>query len=292
VRPTAEAKNIALHVWLDPQAGSISGDAERLQQVVWNLLTNAVKFTPEGGKVQVRLERTPSHLEITVSDSGKGIDPSFLSSVFDRFRQADQTSTRAHGGLGLGLSIVHQLVELHNGTVHAESGGEGQGATFVVQLPLSLAVSEKPLLLHSDSTAFESVTPECLPRLEHLQVLVVDDERDTRDLLRTILERCGSQVRTAASAKEAIGVLQQWKPDVLVSDIGMPQEDGCALMRKVRQLKAEDGGAIPAIALTAYVRKEDEVRALNAGFQVHLPKPIEPSALIDTVADLANAPKT
>lgn len=286
VRPSAEAKNIEIQAWLDPQAGSISADSERLQQVVWNLLANAVKFTPAEGKVQIRLERTQSHLEITVSDSGKGIDAAFLSAVFDRFRQADQTSTRAHGGLGLGLSIVHQIVELHDGTVRAESGGDGQGATFVVQLPLTItALNKAPQ--NNNASDEESAPLECLPQLERLQVLVVDDEKDTRDLLRTILEGCGSHVRTAGSAAEALDVLQHWKPHVLVSDIGMPGEDGCALIAKVRTLQPKDGGAVPAIALTAYVRKEDEARALDAGFQVHLPKPIEPAALIGIVADLA-----
>jgi PAS domain S-box-containing protein len=286
IRPAAEAKNIRLQALLDPQAGPVSGDPARLQQVVWNLLTNAAKFTPKGGRVQVRLERVNSHVEITVSDTGQGIAPEFLPHVFDRFRQADQTYTRAHGGLGLGLSIVRQLVELHGGTVQAESAGIGQGATFIVELPVMVAHRklEQPERRHPTSGGDAAL--ECPPSLAGLRVLVVDDEADTRVLLRAMLERCGSEVMTAASAAEALELFEQSRPDVLVSDIGMPEADGYALISRVRRLEAGRGGRVPAIALTAYARAEDRVRALRAGFQVHVPKPIEPVELVTVVASL------
>jgi signal transduction histidine kinase/ActR/RegA family two-component response regulator len=285
-RPTAEAKQIRLQTVIDPQAGPVSGDTDRLQQVVWNLLTNAIKFTPKGGRVQVRLERINSHVEITVSDTGRGISAEFLPHVFDRFRQADGTTTRTHGGLGLGLSIVRQLVELHGGTVSAESAGEGQGSSFTVQLPVLVTRREvfKPERRHP--TAGGSISFDCPPSLKGLRVLVVDDEQDTRDLLRAVLEQCGSEVITAASAAEALEAFQQSKPDVLISDIGMPEEDGYELIWKVRALETGLGKRVPAIALTAYARVEDRVRALTAGFHVHVPKPIEPVELVAVVASL------
>jgi len=286
VLPAAEAKNIRLQVLLDPQVGPVSGDAARLQQVVWNLLTNAIKFTPKGGRVQIRLERVNSHVEITVSDSGKGIDSEFLPHVFARFRQADQKSTRAHGGLGLGLSIVRQLVELHGGSVHAESEGDGQGATFVVQLPLMVMRREVKKQERRHPTTGGGMVLDCPTQLDNLRVLIVDDEEDTRELLRVVLEQCGSEVVTAGSAMEALVALEKSKPDVLISDIGMPEEDGYALISKVRALSAMRGGKVPAIALTAYARTDDRVRALMAGFQVHLPKPIEPVELVAVVASL------
>ncbi|HZH33099.1 MAG TPA: ATP-binding protein [Pyrinomonadaceae bacterium] len=291
LRPTAEAKDVRLQPLLDQQAGLVSGDSDRLQQIVWNLLSNAIKFTPKGGRVQVRLERVDSHVEIIVSDTGKGIGAEFLPHVFDRFRQADGTSTRRHGGLGLGLSIVRQLVELHGGTVGVESDGEGRGATFYVQLPLLLARRKTdagaPARRHPTAGG-NGVSFDCPPTLEGLRVLVVDDETDTRHLLRTVLERCGSEVTTAASAAEALAAFTQSKPDVLISDIGLPEEDGYELICKLRAAEAAGaGGRIPAIALTAYARVEDRVRALNAGFQVHVPKPIEPVELLAVVASLA-----
>jgi len=260
--------------------------------VIWNLLTNAVKFTPKEGRVQVRLERVNSHVEIIVTDTGQGIEAEFLPHIFDRFRQADQTSTRAHGGLGLGLSIVQQLVELHGGMIHAQSAGAGQGTTFVVQLPLMAAhhAPEQEDRRHPTArnlTRSQNSLFDCPPQLEQLRILVVDDEADTRALLCAILESCGSQVMTAASAAEAMQMLEQGPPDVLVSDIGMPGEDGYSLIGKVRAWEAQHGGRVPAIALTAYARVEDRVRALMAGFQVHVPKPIEPAELIAVVASLA-----
>ena len=291
VRPAADAKNVRLQVLLDPSAGQVSGDSDRLQQVVWNLLTNAVKFTSKGGRVQVRLECINSHVEIVISDTGQGIPPEFLPYVFDRFRQADQNSTRTHGGLGLGLSIVKQFVEMHGGTVGVDSAGEGQGTTFTVALP-RLAVRREQQTTQrvhptADTATLAALPLDCPPSLEGLHVLVVDDEADTRDLLRAILERCGSRVSTAASAAEALTLLETSKPDVLLSDIGMPNEDGYTLIREVRAREAlEKLNHIPAIALTAYARVEDRVRALKAGFQVHVPKPIEPVELTAVVASL------
>lgn len=293
VRPAAEAKHIKLQVLIDPSTGQVSGDSDRLQQVVWNLLTNAVKFTPKGGRVQVRLECVNSHVEITVSDSGQGIPPEFLPFVFDRFRQADQNSTRIHGGLGLGLSIVKQLVEMHGGTVSAGSAGERQGTIFTVALPRLVVRHDRQTTqrVHPTANTSEPATPspDCPPPLEGLHVLVVDDEADTRELLRAVLEGCGSQVSTAASAAEALTLLETTKPDVLLSDIGMPNQDGYALIRAVRAREArENSNRIPAVALTAYARVEDRVRALKAGFQVHVPKPIEPVELTAVVASLVN----
>jgi signal transduction histidine kinase/CheY-like chemotaxis protein len=289
VRPAAEAKNIRLQSVLDPAAGPILGDFERLQQIAWNLLSNAIKFTPKGGRVQVGLKRINSHVEIIVTDTGQGISAEFLPYVFDRFRQADNSITRTFGGLGLGLAIVRQLVELHGGTVHVESPGEGQGAMFTVNLPL-MAVSPKasePEWVHP--TVGGSVPFDYSPRLDGLRILVVDDEADVRELITYILEACGTEVLAAASADEAIAALTRSSTaiDVLISDIGMPDEDGYTLLRRVRALKPENGGKIPAIALTAYARTEDRRTALLAGFQCHIAKPVEPAELIAVVANLA-----
>ncbi|HVF27723.1 MAG TPA: ATP-binding protein, partial [Pyrinomonadaceae bacterium] len=289
VRPAAEGKGIRLQTLLDPKAGPVSGDPDRLQQVIWNLMSNAVKFTPKGGRVQVRLERINSHVEITVSDTGCGIAPEFLPHVFDRFRQADQSHTRIHGGLGLGLAIVRQLIELHGGTVHAHSLGEGQGAAFTVSLPLL------PIRAETTREGEERVHPaaetgaplDCPPQLDGLHVVVVDDEPDTRDLLVAVLTGCGARVRAAGSSAEALALIEEEKPDVLVSDIGMPGENGYELITKVRQLLARRGDKVPAVALTAYARVEDRVRALSAGYQVHIPKPVEPVELITAVSSLA-----
>jgi signal transduction histidine kinase/ActR/RegA family two-component response regulator len=294
LRPTAEAKAIRLQSILDPQAGPVSGDTDRLQQVVWNLLSNAIKFTPKGGRVQVRLERVDSHIEIVVSDSGKGISAEFLPHVFDRFRQADGTSTRKHGGLGLGLSIVRQLVELHGGAVSVESDGEGHGATFIVQLPqmvtrrqTSAAAAAAARPRRQPAAGGKHFSFDCPPSLKGLRILVVDDEPDTRRLLRTMLEQCGSEVTTAGSASEALAAFAESRPDVLISDIGMPGEDGYELIGKLRATETGRlAERVPAIALTAYARVEDRVRALNAGFQVHVTKPIEPVELLAVIASL------
>lgn len=290
VRPAAEAKEIRLQILLDTKAGPISGDADRLQQVFWNLLNNAVKFTPKHGRIQVRLERVNSHLEITVSDNGKGVEADFLPYVFDRFRQADQATTRRQGGLGLGLSIVRQLVEMHGGTIRVESEGEDKGSDFIINLPRLAAAKrlEKEADRVHPTSARDFVSLDCAPELTGLRVLAVDDEPDARELLREVLQTCGSEVVTAGSAAEALSVLDNEKFDVLISDIGMPVEDGYTLIKKIRARPADKGGRIPAIALTAYARVEDRVRALTAGFQIHIPKPVEPVELIAVVASLAN----
>jgi PAS domain S-box-containing protein len=291
VRPAAEAKEIRLQKVLDPQAGPVSGDPDRLQQVVWNLLSNAVKFTPRGGRVQVRLERVTSHIEVTVSDTGRGISTDFLPFLFDRFRQEDGTPSRKYGGLGLGLAIVRHLVELHGGTVSAESSGEGQGATFRVSLPLMIVSQLVGVLAGGltrvHPTAGQSLPFDSSPVLENVRVLVVDDEPDAREILTVILEQCGAQVKAVGSAPEAWEALQGWKPRVLLADIGMPGEDGYALIRRVRALPPEQGGNTPAAALTAFARTEDRVRALSAGFQIHVPKPVEPAELVAVVQNLA-----
>jgi PAS domain S-box-containing protein len=279
VRPAAEAKGMQLQSFLDTAVGPISGDPDRLQQIVWNLLSNAVKFTPRGGRVQVRLERINSHVEIIVSDTGQGISREFLPHVFDRFRQADSSSTRAHGGLGLGLAIVRHLVELHGGSVRAESPGEGQGATFIVRLPVALIHQARGPL---KSAAKEEPSLKSTPDLRGLSVLLVDDEVDTRELLTAMLEQYGAEVKSAASAAQALDMLEEWRPSVLVADIGMPDEDGYDFIKKVRAR----GIQIPAIALTAYARSEDRLRALAASYQMHVSKPVEPVELAVVVASL------
>ena len=284
VRPAAEAKEIRLRKILDPHAGPVSGDPTRLQQVVWNLLNNAIKFTSKGGRVDVLLERVNSHLEITVHDSGVGIKPELLPVIFERFRQADSSTTRSYGGLGLGLSIVKSLVELHGGTVRAKSAGEGQGATFVVALPLApIRIGEQ----REHPTTPKPTALECaLIDLAGVKVLVVDDEPDARQLFGRLLTQCNAEVRTAASANEGLDQLRAFRPDVLVSDIGMPHMDGYEFIRQVRRLPPEEGGKTPAIALTAFARSEDRTRAMIAGFQVHISKPIEPPELLATIGSL------
>ena len=297
VRPAAEAKNVRVLAVLDPMAAPVSGDPNRLQQVFWNLLSNAVKFTPKGGRVQAVLKRVNSHLEVDVIDSGEGIDGEFLPFVFDRFRQADASSTRGHGGLGLGLSIVKQLVELHGGSVRVKSGGRGQGATFTVALPLTVLHPEppdvEPVRRHpkGDHDGM-GIDPDACSQVKGLRVLVVDDEADARKLIGRLLKECDARTTTAGSAEEAVTLLREAAQDgrgfdVMVSDIGMPGEDGYALIRRVRQMPAEEGGDVPATALTAYARSEDRLRVLRAGYQMHLSKPVEPAELIAVVASLA-----
>ena len=288
IRPAADAKGIRLQLILDPAAGPISGDADRLQQIVWNLLTNAVKFTPKGGRIQVTLQRIDSHVEIIVTDSGVGISKEFLPFVFDRFRQADASTTRLHGGLGLGLSIVRQLVDLHGGSVSVSSEGEGKGSTFTIMLPFVGVVSDhnEPDPVHPVQSD-ESNSFEGLPSLDGLKILVVDDEADTRELIREVLRECGSEVITSGSAAEALVALEQHKPDILISDLGMPDEDGYSLISKIRALPSERGGQIPAAALTAYARAEDRMRVLRSGFQFHLPKPVDSAELVTVIASLS-----
>jgi PAS domain S-box-containing protein len=287
IRPAADAKDIRLQAVLDPAAGQIHGDGDRLQQIVWNLLTNAVKFTPKGGRIQVKLKRIDSQVEIVVSDSGVGISKDFLPYVFDRFRQADASTTRIHGGLGLGLSIVHQLVDLHGGSVSVSSEGEGKGATFTISLPFGVTSSEKEGEPANPVPTDEVNTMEGLPSLVGLKVLVVDDEADTRELIREVLKECNAEVILSRSAAEALEALEQYQPDILISDLGMPDEDGYSLISKIRALPAERGGHVPAAALTAYARAEDRMRVLRSGFQFHLPKPVDSAELVTVVASLA-----
>lgn len=284
VRPAADAKGIRLQAALS-SGGLVMADPQRLQQIVWNLLSNAVKFTPKGGRVQVVLTRRDSSVEIAVADTGVGIAKQFQPFVFDRFRQADGGTTRSQGGLGLGLSIVRQLVEMHGGTVSVLSEGEGHGAAFSVCLPLAATRPKEPSSPPSQHTALDRRI-ECPPELVGLRVLLVDDEDDTRDMLRTLLEGCGARVRSAPSVAHAMDLFAEEPPDVLLSDIGMPDEDGYSFIGKVRRLPAASGGTVPAIALTAYARSEDRTRALLAGFSTHVPKPVEPTELLAVIASM------
>lgn len=280
VRPAATAKDIRLNATLDSSA-MVMGDAGRLQQVVWNLIANAVKFTPKGGKIAIVLEVVDSSIVITVRDQGRGIAPEFLPYVFERFRQADGATTRRHGGLGLGLSIVKHLVELHGGVVTAESEGEGKGATFRVVLPVSL--TRHPASLPTD----ERDDFDCPKELEDLEILVVEDEDDTRDLLREILTGCGAKVEVAASVKDGLEAFTRHVPAILISDIGMPHEDGLSFIKRIRALPESEGGRVPAIALTAFARTEDRTQALRSGFRAHVPKPIDVGELLAVIASLA-----
>jgi PAS domain S-box-containing protein len=287
VRPAAEAKGVRVQKVIDTGPISIPGDPVRLQQVVWNLLSNAIKFTPRGGRVQIRSERVNSHLEIVVSDTGQGISPDFLPHVFDRFRQADQKTSRQHGGMGLGLAIVRHLVEMHGGTVSANSEGEGKGATFTVSLPIAPIYQVDSSAGRVHPGARDLLPPnDVTDRLDELKILVVDDEADTRELLRQGLEYCGATVSVAGSAAEAVEALMAQTPDILISDIGMPGVDGYDLIRQVRRLPATNGGKIPAIALTAYTRTEDRLQALRAGYDMHVPKPVELAELVAVAASV------
>ena len=291
MRPSVEAKQIRLSQTLDTRAGAISGDPQRLQQIVWNLLSNAVKFSPKGGAVRVLLERIESHIELTVSDNGQGMAPEFLSAAFESFRQADGSASRRHGGLGLGLAITKHLVELHGGTIHAHSDGVDKGASFTVKIPLAAAQargSERPPRSERPDALGELVAP---PELVRLRVLVVDDEHDSRELIGDLLTNCGAIVRMAASTPQALEELDAFRPDVIVSDIGMPGEDGYAFMAKLRARPKERGGVTPAAALTAYARAEDRRRALHSGFQMHVAKPVELDELLTVVATLARMSK-
>ena len=288
VRPAADAKGVRVQKVMDTGPVSIPGDPVRLQQVVWNLLSNAIKFTPRGGRVQIRSERVNSHLEIVVSDTGQGISPDFLPHVFDRFRQADQKTSRQHGGMGLGLAIVRHLVELHGGTVTATSDGEGTGATFTVTLPITPIYQ-----IDSSGGRVHPAARDLLPpddgtdRLDGLEILVVDDEPDTRELLKQGLEYCGATVRVAGSANEAVDALVVSVPDILISDVGMPGIDGYDLIRQIRDLPRERGGSVAAIALTAYTRTEDRLQALRAGYDMHVPKPVELAELVAVAVSVA-----
>lgn len=284
--PAAAAKKIKLVRKFEVGPESISGDATRLQQVIWNLLNNAIKFTPSGGEVTVKMTREDTQLEISVSDNGEGIDPDFLPHVFERFRQQDSSTDRRHQGLGLGLSIVKQLIELHGGSVRAKSEGAGLGSSFIVTIPLAngyVRRAAEPLAPRKEDEAPHVEAP---PSLLGVKVLVVDDDNDARELLRSILAHHGASVRTAASAAEAIKEFSSTPPQILVSDIGMPGEDGYELIRKIRALDDQGGRRVPAVALTAFARSEDRRRAIGAGFNMHLSKPVEPAELLTIVASL------
>ncbi|MFY9557398.1 MAG: ATP-binding protein [Blastocatellia bacterium] len=287
VQLAAESKGIQLEVRLDPSARHVSGDSGRLQQIVWNLLSNAIKFTPSGGRVEVRLEHVDSDIQIRVSDTGQGISPDFLPFIFDRFRQADGTSTRRHGGLGLGLAIVRHLVELHGGSVFADSPGEGQGATFTIRFP-QLGANERVGARKKIDTG--SLRPfESVPSVAGLRVLLVDDDQDNLELVTVMLKDHDANVQAVGSVAEALEVLNWFEPEVLISDLAMPGEDGYSLITKVRAFEAQTGRHIAAIALTAYVRVEDRTRALTAGYNMFVPKPAEPKELISAVANIAEA---
>jgi signal transduction histidine kinase/ActR/RegA family two-component response regulator len=287
IRPAADAKRIDIEVDLDRERSIMRGDADRLQQVVGNLLSNAVKFTPKDGRVTVRLRRVDSDVELVVQDSGEGIDESFLPQVFDSFRQADGSPSRPHGGLGIGLSIARHIVELHGGVVEARSAGPGSGASFSVRLPVSPLVSGTLGISRGPATRQQTV-PLSLPAgLEGIRVLVVDDEPDARDLVAYVLETCGLEVHVAASVAAALAELESYTPHVIISDIGMPEEDGYALIRRIRTLPSEDKRNVPAIALTGFARSEDRTHALVQGFNVYMTKPVEPSELVNAVLDLA-----
>jgi PAS domain S-box-containing protein len=280
VMPALKAKQIHLESTIDPVAGAVNGDPGRLQQVMWNLLTNAIKFTPRGGRIGVIVESAQSHITIRVSDSGEGVSADFLPQLFERFSQADASSKRKHGGLGLGLSIVKNLVEMHGGTVHADSPGKGQGATFVIRLPLHVTLEKN----QDTATSEDSPSPaDCPAKLTGIKVLVVDDEADARELVRRFLVECEAIPMLAASVAEARLMVREFRPDVILSDIGMPGEDGYGFIRTLRG----QGLKTPAIALTAFARSEDRMRSVQAGYQTHLPKPIDPAELIAVIASLA-----
>jgi PAS domain S-box-containing protein len=285
IGPAAEKKGVNFKTTLAPEAGMVLGDPDRLQQAIWNLLTNAVKFTPEGGHVELRLTRVNSQIEIAVIDDGPGITPDFLPHVFDRFRQKDATSARQHGGLGLGLAIVRHLAELHGGSVRVESEGESRGTTFTITLPVATAHAAPPGKARGSSIISESYTNS--PSLDGVRVLLVDDLAEARELITFALVNSGAEVRTADSAAEGLSVLREWRPDVILSDIAMPSEDGYAFIRKVRKLSEEKGGTIPAAALTAYVGSKERLKSIEAGYQAYITKPVEWSELLMIVASLA-----
>jgi signal transduction histidine kinase/ActR/RegA family two-component response regulator len=290
VQLAIDSKDLNLEVTLDPSARHTFGDPGRLQQVVWNLLSNAIKFTPSGGRIEIKVKRSEGNLQIRVSDTGHGISREFLPYIFDRFRQADGTTTRNHGGLGLGLAIVRHLVELHGGSIAADSAGAGEGATFTITLPLALQSpsSRKKVTGSLRAEEVSSGHFTSLPSLEAVKVLVVDDDPDTLQVVRVMLGGSKALIQTADSVSEALEILEWFRPHVLVSDLAMPGEDGYSLIRKVRALGIANGYEIPAIALTSYVRVEDRARALTEGFNMFVPKPVQPEELIAAIASLAD----
>ena len=286
VKPAAEAKGMKVERVIDPIAGPVTGDPYRLQQVVWNLLTNAIKFTPAGGTVHVVLERAGACAEISVSDNGKGIDANFLPYVFERFRQADDSMAKTSGGLGLGLAIVKSLTELHGGTVRVTSDGAGSGATFIVSLPIGvvpvLAAREGPVVALVDGRTSPAMTPD----LKGIKVMVVDDEADAVSFVRRMLEDRGATVNTCISGAECLDSFAEVRPDVLVMDVGMPELDGYAVMERLRRRTAQEGGRTPAVSLTAFARPDDRRAAMLAGFDVHVSKPVEPEELVALIRKL------
>ena len=295
-RPAADAKQIHISTVLDFGAGQVLGDPVRLQQVVWNLLSNAIKFTPKHGKIQIQMERVNSHIEISVSDTGTGIEEELLPYVFERFRQGDSSASKKYGGLGLGLSIVRHLVELHGGTVEVHNREEQTGAVFLINLPVMIAKKDS----RGENIQIERVHPnvsgavpfDCPPELDGIKVLAVDDEEDARILLTAVLEQCGAEVKTCSSAEETLDAIEAYDPDVLVSDIGMPDKDGYWLIKKVREMEDEEGKLrLPAIALTAFARVEDRLKAFSAGYNMHVPKPVEPAELTLVIANLTEHKK-
>jgi signal transduction histidine kinase/ActR/RegA family two-component response regulator len=290
VQPLAASRNVRLTFSPDRAAiDTVTGDAGRLQQIVWNLLANAIKFTAEGGRVDVFIQRSTDQMEVKIVDTGQGISPDFLPHVFERFRQADDAGAQRHKGLGLGLAIVRQLVELHGGTVHAASQGVGRGATFTVRLPIATGEVRpgEAAVLGERRTAASTASPmPRLPRLEGLRILVVDDNADGRTLTSMVLTQAGASVKAAASVLEALQMLEVERPDVVVSDIGLPDEDGYHLIRRIRAYETEHGGFLPAVALTGYARAEDRSRILAAGFQAHVPKPVDPIELAAAIATI------
>ena len=290
VRPSAVAKGVTLRADLDAGIGRVMGDSSRVQQMIWNLASNAITFTPRGGTVTVTLRRVDGSAEILVSDSGRGIAAEFLPHVFDRFRQGDASTTRLHGGLGLGLAIVRHLTELHGGSVAAHSDGEGRGATFVISIPLADArIGPTMEAAGAHAAALATERSDTTRRLQGVRILVVDDEVDVRELVSAVFTRSGAEVRTAASSREALAALDSWTPSVIVCDVAMPAEDGYHFIQELRARPPERGGAIPAAALTAYARPEDREKALGAGYQVHIVKPADPVELSKAVERLVNS---
>ena len=289
VRPSAVAKGITLHAHLDERVGPIIGYSSRAQQIVWNLMSNAIKFTPPDGSVTVTLRRAGGRAEILVADTGRGIAAEFLPHVFDRFRQSDASPTRLHGGLGLGLAIVRHLTELHGGSVEARSDGEGCGSTFVIRIPLTEPRLAPAVPADTRPVGLLAGRLEANLRLKGVRILVVDDELDARELVATVLDRSGSEVRTAASSREGLDLVDAWRPSVIVCDIAMPTEDGYAFIKELRSRSADRGGTIPAAALTAYARPEDREKALAAGYQVHIAKPADPVELAAAIERLLSS---
>jgi CheY-like chemotaxis protein len=291
LRPAIEAKNIRLQMRLNFEPRTVYADPDRLQQVIWNLLSNAIKFTPEKGEVTIELDGDETETRIIVSDTGKGISREFLPFVFERFRQADGSSTRTHGGLGLGLAIVRHIVELHGGSIEAGSAGENAGTTFTVRLPLKdsrVKISKKSgEEIPATPTAFPTVAQTIVAnsKIKGLRVLLVDDEADTLELLGVVLNRNGAEVKAETSARGALEIIKEWQPDVIVSDIAMPEEDGYSFIKKLRALPPERGGTIPVIALTAYVGIKERTQVLSNGFQMYVPKPVEPAELLEALVN-------